>query len=158
MDITNNYYKTKGYLGVLYKSIPIGRFYFDQQGTYFSGMELEEIRRQRLLELIRDRCNNVHAEFARRIGKDPSYINRCCYPPGKKGKKNIGDEIIKLATSAFNLPCGWFDCPPGTEIYQTDNQDLQAIFNMLMELPEDKRSTIRKTIDLVTELAKQNGK
>lgn len=157
MDITNNYYKHKGYPGVLCKSIPKGHFYFDRQETYFCGMELDEIRRQRLIELIRERCNSVNAEFARRIGKDPSYVNRCCYPEGKKGRKKIGDEIIQPAIREFNLPCGWFDCPPGTDIYQTDNQDLKAIFNMLIELPEEKRSAIRKTIDLVAELAKHNG-
>lgn len=70
---------------------------------------LYEIRRKNLEYLIKIKCQGNAAAFARIISKDSTYINRCLYPPQKKGKKNIGDEIIIPTLKAFNLPSGWLD-------------------------------------------------
>jgi hypothetical protein len=67
-------------------------------------------RRQQLLMKIRDeRCAGNAAELARRIKKDPTYINRLFYPAGKAGAKGVGLEIMDACTEAFDLPPGYWE-------------------------------------------------
>lgn len=71
-------------------------------------------RLQKLLALVRDRfCNRNGAELARRISKDPNYVNRLFYPREKNGAKGIGPEITKECTKRFDLPRGFWDMAPG---------------------------------------------
>ena len=72
-------------------------------------MDKYEKRRLKLIDLINNECGEVNAELARRIGRDPSYVNRMLYPEGKKGKKRIADDMIEVIEKAFNLPRGWLD-------------------------------------------------
>jgi hypothetical protein len=65
---------------------------------------------QRLLGEIKDKlCGGNAAELARRIGKDPTYVNRLFYPKGKAGAKGIGLEIMSACNRAFHLPVGFWD-------------------------------------------------
>lgn len=72
-------------------------------------MDIYEIRRLNLIKLIKDKCDDNDASFARLIEKDPSYITRCKYPEGKSGKKRISDTIISAILKKLNLPIGWMD-------------------------------------------------
>ena len=45
-------------------------------------IERNEHRRLKLLGLIRDQCGGVNAVLAKKLGKEPSYINRLLYPEG----------------------------------------------------------------------------
>lgn len=72
-------------------------------------MDKYENRRQRLAWLIENRFDNVAANFARKIERAPSYVTRMLYPKGKKGKKNIADDMLELMEDKCNLPPGWFD-------------------------------------------------
>jgi len=59
---------------------------------------------------LRDRkCNGSNAEFARAIGRDPSYVSRMIYPEGKPGKKRIAEDMVEVIEAAFSLPKGWLD-------------------------------------------------
>lgn len=70
--------------------------------------ERNEKRRLKLIGLIHDRCDGVNANLAKKLDKEPSYINRLLYPEGKDGKKNIGDEIMDAVIDAFDLPEDWW--------------------------------------------------
>lgn len=72
-------------------------------------MDKYERRRQRLLILKKTRCDDNAAELARVIGREPSYVTRMLYPDGKAGKKRIGDDMMELIESKFELPRGWMD-------------------------------------------------
>lgn len=72
--------------------------------------EEEFTREQELLKRLRDeRCDGNAAELARRLKKDPTYVNRLLYPIGKKGRKGIGLEVMRAATEAFKLPAGYWE-------------------------------------------------
>lgn len=59
-------------------------------------------QRQLLLMRIRDElCKGNSAELARRIKKDPTYVNRLFYPIGKKGGKGIVLEIMSACAAEF---------------------------------------------------------
>lgn len=67
-------------------------------------------RRQGLLRGIKAAyCGNVAAELARRIKREPSYVNRLFYDQGKDGAKGIGQEIMDACREAFQLPRGFWD-------------------------------------------------
>ncbi|CAB4124621.1 COG2932 Predicted transcriptional regulator [uncultured Caudovirales phage] len=72
-------------------------------------MDKYENRRLRFLQLRNERCNSSSAEMARLIGKDPSYVARMLFEPGKSGKKRIGEDIKDAIEKSFNLPVGWLD-------------------------------------------------
>lgn len=79
----------------------------EQQGVFTAH--------QVLLTLIKNKlCGGNAAELARRIGKDPTYVNRLFYLPGKSGRKGIGLEIMEACTRAFSLPPGFWESDPGT--------------------------------------------
>jgi SOS-response transcriptional repressor LexA len=70
-------------------------------------------KHQTLLGLLRQRmCLGNAAELARRLGKDPTYINRLFYSKDKAGHKGIGLEIMQAANDAFGLPPGFWDMDP----------------------------------------------
>ena len=72
-------------------------------------MDKYEARRQRLRQLIDERCDGVSAAFAKQIGRDASYVTRMLNPEGKSGRKRIADDMIEIIETAFNLPHGWLD-------------------------------------------------
>lgn len=97
------------YPGVLLLSIPIGYLLAGIEQLIIARMDKYEIRRQKVEELIRDRCDGVYAKFADKIERNPSYVGRMLYPEGKPGKKNISDTLIDVIEKKFNLPRGWLD-------------------------------------------------
>lgn len=65
-----------------------------------------EVRRLALKALIDEKGRGGTAEVANRIGKEPSYVSRMLYPPGKTGRKRIGDELLEAITKAYP---SWLD-------------------------------------------------
>ena len=66
-------------------------------------------RRRKNLQLLIDERYRTPAEFARAIGRSPSYVSRMLYPEGKAGRKRIADDMLELMEHECNLPRGWFD-------------------------------------------------
>src|SRR5690349_8487071 len=99
----------KVYPQVSYQSIPTGYLLAGIERSIIRGMDKYEIRRRKVEELIRDRCDGVYAKFADKIERSPSYVGRMLYPKGKEGKKNISDTLIDVIEKKFNLPRGWLD-------------------------------------------------
>lgn len=60
-----------------------------------------------------DRLCLNQTEFGAVTGIDATYISRMRYPPGKKGRKNVGPEQMARIQAAFDLPPGWFDMDLG---------------------------------------------
>lgn len=99
----------KLYPWVFNMSIPIGYLLAGNEQTIIPCMDKYEIRRRHVLELIKNQCGGVHAKFAEKIERSPSYVGRMLYPDGKKGKKNISDTLIDVIEDRFALPRGWLD-------------------------------------------------
>ena len=124
-------------------------------------MDKFERRRLRLKELIDTKCDSVNAKLARKIGRDPSYVNRMLYPAGKAGKKRIADDMIEIIQDAFDLPHGWLDANPGEEMLNIDMSDkeLVALIKTVMQLPKKDRPYAKRSLDVVVELsAKEENK
>lgn len=75
-------------------------------------MGQQEHWRQRLLELKED-LHLTQAAMAQAMEVDPSYFSRLLYPPGKKGRKNLGLDTMLACRKAFDLQADWFDLPLG---------------------------------------------
>jgi transcriptional regulator with XRE-family HTH domain len=78
-------------------------------------MEREEHWRQRLLEL-KGGLKLKQAQIAADIGVADSYVSRLLYPPGKKGRKNLGLDNLQRLRVAYKLPHDWFDQPLGSDV------------------------------------------
>lgn len=106
------------------------------------NMDKYEKRRLRLIELKDSKCKGVNADLARRIGRDPTYVNRMLYPEGKAGKKRIGDDMVDVIEEAFGLPSGWLDeKQPIGYIDQTApaKMALKGITGTVAELVSDRK-------------------
>lgn len=90
-------------------SIPTGYLLAGIERAIIPGMDKYEIRRRKVLELIDSQCGGVHAKFAEKIDRSPSYVGRMLYEEGKKGKKNISDTLIDAIEQKFKLTRGWLD-------------------------------------------------
>lgn len=67
-------------------------------------MDKFEVRRQALQRLVESIGHGGIARVAGRIGKEPNYVSRMLYPPGKPGKKRIGEDSVDALDAAFP---GW---------------------------------------------------
>lgn len=90
----------KFYLGVNVKSIPTGYLLAGNQ-CQNKEMNRYEIRRLALLNLIESFGRGGRAKIASELNIEPSYVSRCCYEEGKKGKKNIGDEMVEKLNTKY---------------------------------------------------------
>lgn len=74
-----------------------------------SEFENEFLRRTKALQVIVNAHNDENdrggiAKVARKLGVEPSYLQRCLYPPGKDGRKRIGDTMVLKISELFP---GW---------------------------------------------------
>lgn len=72
-------------------------------------MDRFETRRLALKALVDGLGRGGRAEVAKRIEKEASYVSRLLYPPGKDGRKRIGDELMEALTRAYP---SWMDGAP----------------------------------------------
>jgi hypothetical protein len=79
------------------------------------SMGQQEHWRQRLLELKED-LRLTQAAMAQAMEVDASYFSRLLYPPGKKGRKNLGLDTMLACRKAFQLQADWFDLPLGAAL------------------------------------------
>lgn len=69
-------------------------------------LAIYEFRRQCLLKIKKDFCNDSSAELSERINREPSYISRMLLPEGNKNKKRISDTVVSAIEAKFP---GWLD-------------------------------------------------
>jgi len=73
------------------------------------AMDKYEKRRQRLIQIRDEMCGGKAVDVARKIEREPSYVSRMLYEPGKNGRKRIADDMVEIIETAFKLPRGWMD-------------------------------------------------
>lgn len=78
-------------------------------------MPREEHWRHRLIELM-THLKVSQVAFAEKTGIDPTYVSRLLYPPGKKGRKNLGLDTMRSICTAYSLRTDWFDQPTSTAL------------------------------------------
>lgn len=118
-------------------------------------------RRQDKLRDLRDaQCGGSNAELARRLDRDPSYISRLFYSTSKKGYKRIGDDMIDVIETAFNLQRGSFDLdsPPVPSalhepreaqlLYLMSAEGQRAIMDASQDLAQDAHEIAKLWITL----------
>lgn len=66
--------------------------------------ELRLLRQKKLKRLIDEVSEGNIADFARKIGKEPSYVARMLYPSDKAGAKPIGEKMALHICHKFVLP------------------------------------------------------
>lgn len=71
-------------------------------------MDKYEQRRLALMELKERLGRGGIARIAAEIGKEPNYVSRMLYPPGKEGRKRIGEDSVDLLNKKFP---DWMDAP-----------------------------------------------
>lgn len=86
--------------------------------------DIYEERRQALLSLVKRLGRGGIKQVADRIGRDPSYVSRLLYPPGKSEKRRIADAIFIALNEAF----------PGWEKKET--QSAKASISLSVNLSE----------------------
>ncbi len=74
------------------------------------GMDIRDIRRIRIRQLIDEKFNGVGADFAARVDKSPSYISRLFT---KKGihHRNVSDAMARIFEERCGLEPGYLDRP-----------------------------------------------
>lgn len=64
-------------------------------------MDKYESRRADLKALVDSLGRGGIAAVASSIGKEPNYVSRMLYPPGKQGRKRIGEDSLDLLVAAY---------------------------------------------------------
>lgn len=75
-----------------------------------------EYRRQCLLRVRDEYCEGKTSVLSKKTGIDQNYLGRLFYEPGKKGKKNIGEDTIEKINLVFP---GWLNesnVEPGPDV------------------------------------------
>lgn len=105
-------------------------------------MGREEHWRQRLLELKED-LHLKQAAMAQAMDVDSSYFSRLLYPPGKKGRKNLGLDTMRACREAFHLSADWFDLPLGTALPSGQQSIPAAAHIAATPAPADQSSVVK---------------
>jgi hypothetical protein len=124
-------------------------------------MDKFEIRRLNLRYIIEKDFGGNASAFARNVHKDATYINRCLYEKGKKGKKNIGDEILEAIYKYLKYPYGWLEAPHWNEINEPLNSYIDS-YAVRKELPAPPKTEViseivRMPVITWTEYCKEPG-
>ncbi|MCQ9423355.1 S24 family peptidase [Pseudomonas sp. LJDD11] len=108
-------------------------------------MDIYEIRKRNLIELIGNRRKNACAE---QWGMSPAHLSQIL---SDKTAKNLGDEVARRIESTEGLPLGWFDSQrsPGVGSYEVC--DNQSEYRVTRKAPES-------AADLVTQMLAKHGK
>lgn len=78
------------------------------------GMEIKDIRRARVRELIDRNFRGIDADFANRIGRQPSYISRI-FTEKAEHRRNIGEALARQIESECGIEAGSLDRPFGDD-------------------------------------------
>ncbi|WP_288079003.1 S24 family peptidase [Pseudomonas sp.] len=84
------------------------------------------------LQLLIDRqygigTRGAKAAFAKTIDVQPDYLSRCLYPPGKKGGKNIGEDVARRIEKVYKLAEHSLDKPRLAEAESVETIDIEGL-------------------------------
>lgn len=69
--------------------------------AFNESMDKSEQRRLALAALVEAKGRGAIAEISGKTGILPNYVSRMLYPPGKDGRKGIGEDIWDLLVTAY---------------------------------------------------------
>jgi len=100
---------------------------------------IDEIRRNRLEDLVNETKSKSLEEVAEIAGTSSAYLSqiRNQLPDSKTGRpKKMGDQVAEKLRSAFNKPSGWMDADISTkeEITLANNDEYPAIKRVNLKL------------------------
>jgi transcriptional regulator with XRE-family HTH domain len=121
-----------------------------------AAMEREEHWRQRLLEL-KGGLELKQSQIAADIGVADSYVSRLLYPPGKRGRKNLGLDNLRRLCAAYALPPDWFDLPLGARVPGAGSSMLVSESAAVFALRRDAWPFNLVTQDRIAKLRKALG-
>lgn len=118
--------------------------------------KIYEQRRQDLLQLVSSMGRGSIARIAGIIGVEPNYVSRLLYPEGKRGKKNIGDELVVKLDKFYPT---WRKQPakPATDAPANEQMTaylIEEISTIAAQLPADDQ---QKLLGLAIHLKKERG-
>lgn len=97
-------------------------------------MDKYEIRRQNVIFLITTKFKGSRKKFSAAVGIDYSYVSRMLYEPGKKFKKNIGEEVSETIEDALDLTRHWLDTIQSEAVIK----EPEAIYQISRDIEIDK--------------------
>lgn len=115
-------------------------------------LEVSEVRRQNVLQLVEELCNGNMAQFARLIKRGHTYVHQIC-----TGIRPIGEQIARYIEDALSLPPESLDVKPPRplkarrQFYVTYSPDLGRPMHIFAACPEI-------TWDELRALAQSNAK
>jgi hypothetical protein len=104
------------------------------------GMDVYQIRRRRLFELISTRFEGRQVDFAHAIGRQPNYISRCL-SDNPAHRKKIGEKLARHIEDILDLPLLWMDNEGpsmGTHIPAISDKALQVAISYEQLSPEQR--------------------
>lgn len=90
-------------------------------------MDKYESRRADLKALVDSLGRGGIAAVASSIGKEPNYVSRMLYPPGKQGRKRIGEDSLDLLVAAYPEWFGEKNTEPKRPLKVIECPDLYTI-------------------------------
>lgn len=99
----------------------------------FPVEKIYEQRRLDLKRLIEKMGRGSIAAVAKAIDVEPNYISRVLYPPGKDGKKNIGDELVIKLDQRYPH---WRDPPLPESANRVEQQTTDYVVDELRKIAE----------------------
>ncbi len=81
----------------------------EENAGFNSGMDISEIRKHRVAQLIDQRFNGVAADFAAAISRTPSYVSRML--SSNKHSRGIGETMARWIEQELELEPGFVDRP-----------------------------------------------
>lgn len=116
-------------------------------------MDKYEVRRMALKHLVDGIGRGGIARVAERIGKEPNYISRMLYPPGKPGKKRIGEDSVEALNDAFPEWLKEHEEPgPGKEI-----EELSQVVHRLTSSGKMQPTELHNLIAMLKAREESNG-
>lgn len=101
-------------------------------------MDKFEFRRLAFKRLVEAQGRGGQAKIASDTGISPNYVSRMLYPPGKNGRKQIGEDYVELLTKHYP---GWLDvdlAEVGSNVFSSKHRSkreatIQEIVRLLRE-------------------------
>lgn len=89
-------------------------------------MDIREIRKRRLQQLIVSRFGGVMARLAEKIDRQSSYVARVL-SDNSEHSRNIGEKLAREIEAACDLEPGYLDMPFDFKRYTSDGEELPLI-------------------------------
>lgn len=128
----------------MFLHIPFFSFLLD-----YCAMDISEIRKANLLELIKIKAGGSQKAFAEHVGTSPAYLSQLLNNTiGRNGKPaSVGAALARKIEKAFDLDHGWMD------MYQSHDSFQRAVAFNLHEAEDLTSQYFDNNVDLSKKIA-----